>query len=163
MVDVAPVQPTAPRVYTIHVVADPSLVGARVYAAGFFPQRARLAHKRVIRIGPAFRTMFNKLGCLRHEFGHTLGFGHEDPVLGDYSMSTDQQPTPAVSLAPTSSSSSSSDQSKGDVDSVMSYKKLFGDEENKRVTELSVRDKQECIATYNIADTSDEVYDIAVC
>lgn len=51
-------------------------VGGRFIAAAFFPDDPR-DRRRVIIDPSYFRTSFDRVGVLRHELGHVLGFRHE--------------------------------------------------------------------------------------
>ena len=127
-----------------------SSTSSEVYAQSFYPQWAK---ERVIYIGEVFQSLYNKLGCLRHEVGHTLGFAHEDDIRD---QDEDKQPvkTQGGARMPLTAG--------GDPDSVMSYEKIFGDNAKREVTELSAEDEAKFQEVYNmnIATGSLQVYEM---
>jgi hypothetical protein len=67
--------------------------GGRYVAAAFFPNQE--ASRRYVNIDPSyFGTSFDKVGVLRHELGHVLGYRHEHirGIAGCYQESGEWQP-----------------------------------------------------------------------
>jgi hypothetical protein len=87
---------------------EPVDTGGKFIAAAFFPNEP--AERRHLVIDPSyFTTSFNKVGVLRHELGHVLGFRHEH-------ISPD-----APAICPKEDLENTIDLSKYDPKSVMHY------------------------------------------
>lgn len=71
--------------------------GGRFIAAAFFPNDPR--NRRRMVIDPSyFRTSFDRVGVLRHELGHVLGFRHEHIRSGAPSLCPDETTVDTINL-----------------------------------------------------------------
>jgi hypothetical protein len=71
--------------------------GGTFIAAAFFPNDP--VRRRRVLIDPSyFRTTFDKVGVLRHELGHVLGFRHEHIRSGAPPICPDEDPTGTIDL-----------------------------------------------------------------
>lgn len=72
--------------------------GGRFIAAAFFPNDPKI--RRLVVIDPSyFTTSFDKVGVLRHELGHVLGFRHEHIRSGAPAICQGEDTTDTIDLS----------------------------------------------------------------